>query len=77
MIEPSQYMYKYLEINAIIAKQTMAQWRRLKLNRFLAKIWDSRHKTYITAIFTHVVLEPCKNKNYDIDLSLRRHWKQG
>jgi len=25
VIEPSQYMYKYLEINAIIAKQTMAQ----------------------------------------------------
>jgi len=32
---------------------------------------------YITAIFTHVVLELCKNKIYDIDWRLRWHWKQG
>jgi len=35
----------------------------LKLNRFWAEIWASRHKIYITAIFTHAVLELCKNKN--------------
>jgi len=29
------------------------------------------YKMYINAIFTHVVLELCKNKIYDIDLRLR------
>jgi len=28
-------------------------------------------KIYLIAIFTHVVLKLCKNKNYDIDLRLR------
>jgi len=37
--------------------------KTLKLNRSLAKVWASRHWMYITAIFTHVVLELCKNKN--------------
>ena len=40
-----------------------AMKKTLKLNRFLAKFSASRHKMYITAIFTHVVLELCKNKN--------------
>jgi len=35
------------------------------------------YKIYITAIFTHLVLELCNNKIYDIDLRLRRHWKHG
>jgi len=29
------------------------------------------YKMYITAIFTHVVFELCKNKIYDIDLRQR------
>jgi len=37
--------------------------KTLKLKRFLAKIWASRHKIYITARFTHLVLELCNNKN--------------
>jgi len=39
----------------------------LKLNPFLAKVWASKHKIYITGIFTHVVLEVCNNKN-------QRYW---
>ena len=40
-----------------------AMKKTLKLNRFLAKDWASRHKIYITAIFMHLVLELCNNKN--------------
>jgi len=29
--------------------------KTLKLNRFLAKVWASRHKIYLNAIFTHVI----------------------
>jgi len=34
-----------------------------KLNRFLSKVWASRHKIYLTAIFTYVVLKLYNNKN--------------
>jgi len=34
-----------------------------KLNRFLAKVWASRHEIYLIAIFTHLVLKLCNNKN--------------
>jgi len=44
--------------------------KTLKLNHFLAKVWTSREKMYITAMFTHVVLLLCKNKIYHIDLRL-------
>ena len=44
-----------------------AMKKTLKLNRFSAKFWASRHKMYITAIFMHVVLEQYKNKIYDTD----------
>jgi len=55
-----------------------AMKKTLKLNRFLAKVWVSRHiQIYLTAIFTHVVLQLWKTKIYDIDLRLRWHWKQG
>ena len=37
--------------------------KTLKLNLLFAKVWASRHKIYITAIFTQLVLELCKNKN--------------
>jgi len=40
-----------------------AMKKTLKLNRFLPKVWASRHKIYITAIFTHLVSELCNNKN--------------
>jgi len=41
-----------------------AMKKTLKLNRFLAKVWASKHiNLHITAIFTHVVLELCKKKN--------------
>jgi len=39
-----------------------AMKKTLKLNRFLAKICASRHKIYMTAIFTHLVLELCNEK---------------
>jgi len=50
--------------------------KTLKLNRFLAKVWASRHKIYLTAIFRHVLWNCAKTKIYDIDLRLRWHWKQ-
>jgi len=31
-----------------------AMKKTLKLNRFLAKVWTSRHKIDLNAIFTHV-----------------------
>jgi len=31
-----------------------AMKKTLKLNRFLAKVWASRHQIYLNAIFTHV-----------------------
>jgi len=40
-----------------------AMKKSLELNRFSTKVGASRHKIYITAIFTHLVLELCKNKN--------------
>jgi len=29
--------------------------KTLKLNRFLAELWASRHNIYLNAIFTHVI----------------------
>jgi len=54
-----------------------AMKKTLKLNRFSAKFWASRHKMYITAIFMHVVLEQYKTKSTILILRLRWHWKQG
>jgi len=39
-----------------------AMKKTFELNHFLDKVLASRHKIYITAIFTHVVLKLCKNK---------------
>jgi len=36
--------------------------KTFELNHFLNKVSASRHKMYITAICTHVVLELCENK---------------
>jgi len=44
--------------------------KTLKLNRLLAKVWASRHKIYVTAIFTHVVLELCKHVRYWLKATL-------
>jgi len=54
-----------------------AMKRSLKLNRFLAKVWASRHIKCLTAICTHVALKLCNNKNLRYWLRLRWHWKQG
>ena len=60
-------------MNAILAEQLL--WSNEEdfeteslLNQSLS---FKTYKMYITAIFTHVVLELCRNKIYDIDLRLR------
>jgi len=43
--------------------------KTLKLNRFLAKVWASRHtlyQIYLTAIFTHVVLKTVQKQKSTI-----------
>jgi len=47
----------------LLSSDYSAMKKVLKLNRFLAKVWTSRHKIYIAAISTHLVLELCNNKN--------------
>jgi len=55
---------EYLEWMLLLQNSDYSAMKKtLKLNRVLAKIWASRHKIYITAIFTHLVSELCKNKN--------------
>jgi len=39
-----------------------AMKKTFEVNHFLDKVSASRHKMSITAIFTHIVLELCKNK---------------
>jgi len=49
----------------------------LKLNRFLAKVWASRHIKFIPTPYSR---KNCaKTKIYDVDLRLLIywHWKQG
>jgi len=52
-------------MNAIVAKQW--PWRNeedFETESFLSQIFSFQtYKIYITAIFTHVVSELCKNKN--------------
>ena len=52
-------------MNAIVAKQW--SWRNeedFETESLLSQIFSLKtYKMYITAIFTHVVLELCKNKN--------------
>jgi len=40
-----------------------AMKKSLKLNRFLAKVWASKHEIYLNAIFMHVVLKLQKQKS--------------
>ena len=55
---------KYLEWTPLLLNRGYGAVKKtFKLNRFLAKVWASRREMYITAIFTHVVLELCKSKN--------------
>jgi len=55
--------YKYLEWMLLFLNSDYGAMKKtLKLNRSLAKVWASRHKIYLTAIFMHVVLKLCKNK---------------
>jgi len=66
-------------MNAIVVKQWL--WRNeegFETESFLSQSSCFKtYKMYITAIFTHVVLELCKNKNLRYWYRLRWHWKQG
>jgi len=51
-------------MNAIVAKQLL--WRNeedFETESLLSQVWASRHKIYITAIFTHLFFEVWNNKN--------------
>jgi len=59
---------------------TMAQEEHFETESLLSQIVSFKtYEMYITAIFKHVVLELCKNKNlrYWFKATLTRHWKQG
>jgi len=60
-------------MNAIVAKQLLwSNEEDFETESFLSQSLSFKtYKMYITAIFTHVVLELCKNTIYDIDLRLR------
>jgi len=59
-------------MNAIVAKQLLwSNEEDFETKSLLSQsLIFKTYKMYITAIFTHVVLELCKNKIYDIDLRL-------
>ena len=59
-------------MNAIVAKQLLwSNEEDFETESLLSQsLIFKTFKMYITAIFTHVVLELCKNKIYDIDLRL-------
>ena len=59
-------------MNAIVAKQLLwSNEEDFETESLLSQsLIFKTYKMYITAIFTHVVLELCKNKIYDIDLRL-------
>jgi len=66
-------------MNAIAAKQWL--WRNeedFEIESLLSQsLGFKTYSIYITAIFTHLVLELCKNKNLRYwFLRLRWHWKQ-
>jgi len=47
---------KYLEWMLLLLNSDYGAVKKtLKLNRFLAKVWASKHKIYLNAIFTHVI----------------------
>ena len=53
-----------------------AMKKSLKLNRFLAKVWASRHIKFISTPYSRMQFKNCaKTKN--VDLRLRWNWKQG
>jgi len=66
-------------MNAIVATQLLwSNEEDFEIESLLSQSLSFKtYKMYITAIFTHVVSELCKNKINDIDLRLRWHWKQG
>ena len=66
-------------MNAIVAQQLLwSNEEDFETESLLSQSLSFKtYKMYLTAIFTHVVLELCKNKIYDIDLRLRWHLKQG
>jgi len=51
-------------MNAIVAKQCHGAMKKTETESLRSQIFSFKtYKMYITAIFTHVVLELCKNKN--------------
>jgi len=60
-------------MNAIVAQQLLwSNEEDFETESLLSQSLSFKtYKMYLTAIFTHVVLELCKNKIYDIDLRLR------
>ena len=72
---------KYLEWMLLLLNSDYSATKKtLKLNRFLAKVWDSRHiKCMLQPIISHIHacnFETVQKQIYDIDLGLRWHWKQ-
>jgi len=60
-------------MNTIVAKQSLwSNEEDFETESLLSQSLSfKKYKMCITAIFTHVVLELCENKVYDIDLRLR------
>jgi len=60
-------------MNAIVATQLLwSNEEDFEIESLLSQSLSFKtYKMYITAIFTHVVSELCKNKINDIDLRLR------